>query len=421
MCTTYLALEIIKNFKEYDLIGFPRLIRLNPNIPWKTRGNAAICLKFGKGFGDKFLIGEIDNKKYYAHSNGNPIIIEEAKSRMMKIIESMAHFDCENTNPAFVISENRLSQKIYWDTVRNLVVLEDINNFLKKNKLIYKGYKNERGLIGATAAISWNSLEKTYEIIAYREKEKWSKKREVDLYSIIEMDKKFLNTFDNYDYLNKCPVIIPNSPCPVLFGIRSTVSNFLFNALKSIKSEKVDRWVIFETNQASDDHLQTQKISKIDEYESAIASGKVVMNPHTIKGGHVFFKIYDEVEIECAAYEPTKQFRRIIRNLKMGDIVTVYGGVHERPFTINLEKIKIEKLEEIYKKIENPICKCRKRMKSIGKEKGYRCKSCSNQISENSVKTKLIERNIKVGFYEVPPIARRHLSKPLKLFNKNVL
>ncbi|MEM0501968.1 MAG: DNA-binding protein, partial [Thermoplasmata archaeon] len=39
MCTTYLAPQILLKL-NLDLIGFPRLVRLNPNIPWKTRGNA---------------------------------------------------------------------------------------------------------------------------------------------------------------------------------------------------------------------------------------------------------------------------------------------------------------------------------------------------------------------------------------------
>ncbi|MFN3621698.1 MAG: DNA-binding protein, partial [Nitrososphaerales archaeon] len=46
-CTTYTATEAVKHilinkvaiFKDY-----PKIIRLNPNIPWKTRGNAAIAL-----------------------------------------------------------------------------------------------------------------------------------------------------------------------------------------------------------------------------------------------------------------------------------------------------------------------------------------------------------------------------------------
>ena len=43
-CTTWLATEIIAELPEFDLIGPPRLVRLNPNVPWKTRGNGAVRL-----------------------------------------------------------------------------------------------------------------------------------------------------------------------------------------------------------------------------------------------------------------------------------------------------------------------------------------------------------------------------------------
>lgn len=416
MCTTYLASELIKNFEDFDLIGFPRLVRLNPNIPWKTRGNGAICLQFGKGIGKKFLIGKIENKNYFAYKFGKPIFIEDAKRKVMEVIEANAHFECKDTNPAFVISKEKFPNKIYQKAVREVVELNYIKNILKNYKAIYKGYKNERGLIGAVSAIAWQSSKKTFEILAYRERKKWGTKRKIDENSIIEMDKKFPDTFDNYDYQNKCIVMYPKSPCPVLFGIRSTKSKSLLEALNSIKSEKVDRWMTFETNQATDDHLQEKEILKIKSYESVIVKGKVILNPKTIMGGHVIFKISDGLSIiDCAAYEPTKQFRKIIKELKIGDEVTVYGGVHKKPYTINLEKIEIEKLKKIYKKVENPTCKCGKRMKSIGRGSGYRCKACGNRVREENVEKKLIKRNIKEGFYEVPPSARRHLSMPLKL------
>jgi tRNA(Ile2)-agmatinylcytidine synthase len=128
-----------------------------------------------------------------------------------------------------------------------------------------------------------------------------------------------------------------------------------------------------------------------------------------------FFEICDNQEntITCAAYEPTKQFRRIIRNLRFGDVIEVYGGVRTKPLTINLEKIKIIKLTRIFEKEENPICpNCGKHMKSVGANQGYKCKICGKKSNE-TVKKEII-RSIETGFYEVPVCARRHLSKPLK-------
>src|SRR5690348_17412068 len=58
MCTTFLATEIVRDLTlDLDLIGYPRLVRLNPNIPWKTRGNGAVCIRVGKGMGAASVVG----------------------------------------------------------------------------------------------------------------------------------------------------------------------------------------------------------------------------------------------------------------------------------------------------------------------------------------------------------------------------
>ncbi len=47
-CTTYLAAVLIEKLEKFKVqfIDYPALIRLNPNVPWKTRGNGALCLRF---------------------------------------------------------------------------------------------------------------------------------------------------------------------------------------------------------------------------------------------------------------------------------------------------------------------------------------------------------------------------------------
>lgn len=254
-------------------------------------------------------------------------------------------------------------------------------------------------------------------MIAYRKKEKWGKKRFVDYKSTKTMDKKIKTTFDNYDYKNKHNRIVPNSPCPVLYGIRGDNEQDLIKAKSLIKSEEIDSFIIFETNQGTDDHLQKKDLEAIQPFQSVILTGIVCSPPKTIQGGHVIFSIKNSNKIiDCAAYEPTKEFRGIIRELDIGDKVEVYGGVREKPLTINLEKIKILHLKKKYIKIENPVCpKCKKHMKSIGKDQGFRCKKCKTKNDS----PKLIEKKCKInlGFYETPVCARRHLSKPLKRYN----
>ncbi len=50
-------------------------------------------------------------------------------------------------------------------------------------------------------------------------------------------------------------------------------------------------------------------------------------------------------------------------------------------------------------------------MKSAGQLQGYRCKRCGTvSADKNEV---VVDREIERGLYEVPPVARRHISKPL--------
>src|SRR5438552_10916308 len=60
MCTTFLAGELVRELtRAYDLIGYPRLVRLNPNIAWKTRGNGAACILVGSVEGRLDVSGEL--------------------------------------------------------------------------------------------------------------------------------------------------------------------------------------------------------------------------------------------------------------------------------------------------------------------------------------------------------------------------
>ena len=331
-------------------------------------------------------------------------------------INDYAKTEDKNTNPGYVILNKIPSKKIYDDTVHKIVKLNNIEAYLKKINAIFKGYKNGRGLIGATAAISWlSNSDKTYELITYRDAEKWGTKRVVDNESVKKMDNIIESSFDNFDYKNNHNRLVPNSPCPILYGIRGDITNDLIKAKSIVKSESINGWIIFESNQGTDDHLKKKKIKEIKPFESVITQGKVMIEPYTIKGGHVIFSIGDnhDNKIDCAAYEPTKEFRNIIRELIIGDTVEVYGGIREKPLTINIEKIFIKNLAKGYVKLENPICtNCNKHMKSIGKNQGYKCNICGKKSNKPIIIEK--KRNIKLGFYEVPVCSRRHLSKPIK-------
>ena len=126
----------------------------------------------------------------------------------------------------------------------------------------------------------------------------------------------------------------------------------------------------------------------------------------------MFFTVFDDTgEIECGAYEPTKNFRKIVSHLRAGDIIKLYGGIGEQ-YTFNIEKFQVVALNDV--EYKNPVCECGKRMTSAGKNKGFKCKKCGNKIKSSQKLPIKISRTLNNGkFYETPVSARRHLSKPI--------
>src|SRR2546422_7360429 len=94
MCTTFLATELVRALPGLDLIGFPRLVRLNPNIPWKTRGNGAVCLRLGRGHGSRFQVGEFGGRAVWAYARGTSIPpSREIGDAVSGVLEEWAEFD----------------------------------------------------------------------------------------------------------------------------------------------------------------------------------------------------------------------------------------------------------------------------------------------------------------------------------------
>jgi len=397
MCTTYLAAVLIEQLKKFGTLKeYPLLVRLNPNIIYKTRGNAALAIPL-----------EL-NKDEDA---------EKAKTLAIATVESMAVFSDENTNPGIVFIEDSNDEmrselaRFSMRAVQDVLEIHEARELLERYGISHKGFKNGRGLIGALAAASFalNGLpELTYELIAYRRKEKWGTPRELDESSVWEADAAtYPETWDTVDYENRRIVFAPHSPDPILFGIRGSNEHVVKKAFSMIKSEHVERHVVYKTNQNTDMHLIRARISEAKDDRSYILKGFVSRQPRTIEGGHVIFELAENgAALECAAFEPTKGFRSIVRQLRAGDEVEVYGSVKNR--TLNIEKMKISALNDhVYR---NPLC-CGKRMKSMGVAQGFRCEKCGAVKNEKVIET--LQRTILPGFYEVPPSARRHLSKPL--------
>lgn len=419
MCTTYLATLMLEEFEEFDLIGLPRLVRLNPNVPWKTRGNAAICLPLGKGRGESSLCGELDGREIRCYERGSAAPETDIIERAAEVLEKVACFDCDMTNPGIVVTRRRPPPSLYWHAVREVVDIKVVERTLEKCGAIYKKYKNGRGIIGASSAISWRPLDRTWEVISYRHEDRIGTPRTIDPDSVVEMDRSTRFTFNNYDYETGHVAIAPGSPCPVLFGIRGDSAEELLTARKMIRGEVPAKWLLFMSNQGTDDHIVRRRIGDLRAGDSASFSATVVSHPRTIPGGHTILRVSDGDEIDVSFYEPSKGLREVARNLIPGDSVVLYGSVRKTPRTLNVEKVFVKKLAREIVKVRNPTCeRCGKSMGSLGRGQGYRCKKCGARASEEEAQFAEVTRAVNPGWYEPPVASRRHLYKPIRRMSR---
>ncbi|MDD1695769.1 MAG: tRNA(Ile)(2)-agmatinylcytidine synthase [Methanoregula sp.] len=387
MCTTYLGAVLARRLiREHLRVNEARLVRLNPNVTWKTRGNAAISLDVAGDSNTAFDVA-------------------------CTTVEELADFSCENTNPGVVVVAERPDSAFYQKAVTDFCQIDEAIEILEAAGATYRGYKNKRGLIGATAAVASVLEDCTSEILVYRQPERWGSPRNVDRSSLFAAEAStFPRTWDTVDKINDVVVCVPHTPDPVLYGIRGESPFWVMTARSIVESEEAGIEQVWVTNQGTDAHLLAGRIGALQDGLSYWIHGSVEDKSKTSIGGHVSFTISDgENTVRCMAYEPTKNFRRIVRQLVAGDEVIAVGSFKKG--SINLEKLKVAALAKAIS-THSPICTaCNKRMTSDGKGKGYKCRKCGAHATDPEVKE--ISRTLKTGWYEVPPTARRHLAKPL--------
>ena len=408
-CTTYVAALLVEKLQKLgaEFVDYPNLVRLNPNVPWKTRGNGALCLRI------KF----------------NENVEEKIKDAVLDTVERYSDLAYKGTDPGIVFfrkakipAEVKVFAK---NAVTGIVKLQEALRLVKKFGAEAVGFKKCRGIIGGLAAIGETlSGDHTFEIIAYRVLENYGLKREVDEASVFEMDRATAPyTFNNVDCEKRRVIITPRGPDPILFGIRGESPEVVKRAFGKVRVfEPIERWVVFRTNHGTDAHLKrVEKLSLIKPFNPVVARGIVAAEPRFVPRRHVIFSIRDEsAQVDCAAYEPTGVLNDVARRLIVGDFVEVYGGVRavagDMSLTINLEKLRVLKLAPklVY---ENPLCaKCGRRLKSMGRAKGFRCEKCGEKYRELGKTAVELEREVKTGLYITSVRSQRHLTKPFRRY-----
>jgi tRNA(Ile2)-agmatinylcytidine synthase len=392
MCTTYLAALLADELAREYAVERRLLVRLNPAVEAKTRGNAACAV----------------------HTNAPAA---EARRVASDLVERHAATG-ERTSPGLVVAPGdpaavpRGVETFARVAVRDHLGLGDAAATADAAGYAHEGWAGGRGRIGALAAVgAWAAFDGwTHERLVYRPRERWGTTRTVDEADVFAAAADaYPAAWDTVDREAGEAVCVPATPGPVLFGVRGDEAGVVERVADRIAHEPAERAATFHTNQGTDAHLREAALAAVEAGRAYRVDATVAAAPETRAGGHVHLRLRDgDATLPAVAFEPTKRFRDRVRALRPGDRVTACGEVGGG--SLKLEKFAVRALNRTER--VTPTCPgCGRSMSSAGANAGYRCRDCGTEESRKVEQE--VERAVEAGWYEVPPRARRHVAKPL--------
>ncbi len=411
MCTTYIGLRIAASTKK-QILGYPRLVRLNPNIPYKTRGNGAVCMNLGEANGKGMVIGHFGGNDIISYDKGvESPLEEEMKKSIISIVNQLYVHNNPNTNPGIVFMKSKPDFDFYKRCLCEDVPIDSARELIDDYEGERVEINNGRGIIGATASIAWRPGFHTFELICYQGEKKIKLSKEQKI-SIARLCDTWKGTFNNMDEENGTPSIFPKERTPVFFGIRAInplILMKLFEEIKTKFSGIPEDFLIYETNQGTDDHIRFSN-GTISEGMGVKIVGRIDGKTERSRGGHLKGNIMcGRDQIKFIVFEPSKKFRNIFENLWDGDKVNLFGSISRG--VVKVEKLEVLSLSKPFKRVV-PVCQlCDVKGKNRGSG-NYVCPSCGISILPEY---SLIPRKVSEGSFQPPVSARRHLSMPWEI------
>lgn len=406
-CTTHFTLFFLhylkKSLKQFRLIGDPLLVRLNPNIPFKTRGNASVSV---------MLEGNLSYEDVLRAADEASMIYSFEKKGTIAV--AMLDYVSDE-------KKRRVLSDFYRKSVTDFVPHKLAEEIAEEVGVAVEGYKS---LVGALASIGYafSGDDSTFELLAYRDPRNMGE-RSVDREYVARELLAYESLFNNVGKKKNRLVAIPRGPDPVLIGIRGIDKRDLLKAFVKISPhmEKSSSWCVFRSNQHTDPHAIPRKIGELRVYRMGVIEGVVVGKPVIKKGGHAFLRIKDASgDIEVAFYKETNPMNVVASKLISGDVLRVLGGAvdgkGDEAMIFEAEKLWVLRAPDLEVKL-NPKCpKCGARMESAGKEKGFKCPKCGYRFRGKLEKeTIFLKRELPSGPISPLEGRLRHIVKPPEL------
>ncbi len=393
-CTTHLAALLLTGpLKERVLLAdYPLLVRLNPVIPWKTRGNASIVIR---GY-SRVPLGELVEIIVNAQREYSPV-------RAPGKAPGLALYP--GVNPWRVPQLRYLYRRALADFIDRSVALRLA---WKTGVRIVGG----PGIVGAVASLAalapWDPY--TYELIAYRRWENIGKPRCIRGTPEDEAGIPACGSL-NVDLYDGRIASAPGGPDPILAGFRGR-EPWCLSKYSEFLCEEPWGWVLYRSNQHTGVHLYS--VGPPRPYRMIRLKGVVRGLPRLLPKGHVLVEVDTGWgTLTVAFYRETGPLRDAARLLEPGDMVVVEGGVAPRAEgpTISAESLLVQRVSGRTVLVAPRCPRCGARMKSMGRNKGYKCVKCGYR-DENARPVRLrVPRILKPGRYTSSVSGGRHLTR----------
>jgi tRNA(Ile2)-agmatinylcytidine synthase len=407
-CTTHLGFKVVSKLLSENCVfnHYPRLVRLNPNIPFKTRGNAAVCIEF---------------------DSDQPRESFETATDLLEKLSDVANG--ANSGAVFLEGDPdpAIFRPLYEAALSGLVSPRKVAKVLKDRGIRTSTLGNGMGLVGAAASMGFGeSDDHTYELIAYREPDACGTPRLVDPDSVKQAERElFPRVFNSYDYGSRRVLVAPHGPDPVFCGVRADSPAIAIAAFRMLRyEERLAGYMVYASNQCTDAHLSSRLRVPLVAFSSGWLEGSVA-SLREGEGGHLFISLdVGGSTVQSVVYEPSGDLIGMAKKLLPGDLVCVFGGIRRgtsnHPPTLNVEKIQVLRAEPEVK-YANPSCDaCGKATKSEGDGKGFQCRACGSRPKARSKRATKLPRSITPGVYLPSPGAQRHLTKQLTRYGREL-
>lgn len=377
-CTTETFHQLLLGLPKEVEVGEPRLVRLWPFAFRRTRGNAALAVEL-KCPDEAALLAHLDAwwERHLAPLGGRM----EASS-----VSSRPQ---SPASPGMVWFRDAPGADFYWKAVRGDVTAEPLPGALRS----WGG----EGCIGATAAVAWPATTVTWEAIAWR-CQGVQGPRLVDASALADID-GWSNIVFSRDPRRGHQLVAPRGNSPVLFGVRSRTKVDAERAgqrlLDAEGTEAVSGLRVFQTNQASGDHLDRvyrltvleKNVEPVRKHVQLITNGRPVQ-----------------------AYAEGGPVNALARWMEVGDVFEVRGLVGPDG-VLHAEQLRLVTAQPRRK--NRPKCpSCEVTLKSMGAGQGLRCPSCKERSVDAWVEVPA--HPPADGWVEPEVDARRHLARPLE-------